>query len=258
MSTTTAYRLPPVIPAAIAGAWSVAIVAELTGRASLVHHDALIHSALPLYAALGLFVLAWQAMIAAMMLPSSLPMIRLFGAASASTERRGRTMASFLGGYALVWSGFGALAFLFDVVLHRLVDATPWLDDRPWLVAGTVIAAAGAFQFSSLKDRCLDQCRHPGAFLLSHYRRGIRQAFELGRDHGLFCLGCCWALMLMMFAAGLANLAWMGLLTAVMVYEKVGRHGRRLAPVVGVALLAWAALVLVHPAWLPRPISGIT
>ena len=121
-----------------------------------------------------------------------------------------------------------------------------------------MIAAAGAFQFSSLKDRCLDQCRHPAAFLLRHYRRGAGEAFRLGRDHGLFCLGCCWALMLLMFAAGVANLMWMGLLTAVMVYEKVGRHGRRLAPIVGAALLAWSAFVLVHPAWLPSAVSGIS
>jgi predicted metal-binding membrane protein len=252
------YRLPAVIPAAIAGAWCVAVVAQVSGNAALLHHDALIHASLPLWVALGLFLLAWQAMTAAMMLPSSLPMVRLFGAASAGVDSRGRTMAAFLAGYGAVWTAFGALAFCGDVALHRLVDATPGLAARPWLVGGVVIAGAGLFQFSSLKDRCIEECRHPAAMLLRRYRRGTAEAFRLGRDHGVFCLGCCWALMLLMFAAGVANLAWMGALTAVMVYEKVGRHGRRLATGVGVGLLAWSALVLAHPAWLPAAVAGIS
>lgn len=251
-------RLPRVVLVAIGGAWLLAIAAQVTGGAVLVHHDALIESGLPFSAALGLFLVAWQAMTAAMMLPSSLPMIRLFGAASAGVERRGRTLGALVGGYALVWTAFGAVAFFGDLGLHRLVDASPWLRERTWLVAGGVIAVAGLFQFSSLKDRCLDQCRHPAVYLLRHYRRGVREAFDLGWGHGLFCLGCCWALMLLMFAAGVANLVWMAILTAVMVSEKAGRQGRRLAPVVGVALLVWAGLVLAHPAWLPRALSGIT
>lgn len=251
------YRLPPLIPVAIAAAWLVALVAQVSGRAALLHHDALIEGSLPYGAALGIFVVAWQAMTTAMMLPSSLPMIRLFGAASAAVEHRGRAMTAFLGGYALVWAAFGAWAFTGDLALHRTVDATPWLSQRPWLVAGSIIAVAGAFQFTPLKDRCLSKCRHPAAYLVRHYRRGTRAAFGLGWGHGLFCLGCCWALMLLMFAAGVANLIWMAGLTAVMVYEKAGRRGRQLTPVVGVALLAWSALVFAHPAWLPHVVAGI-
>ena len=97
----------------------------------------------------------------------------------------------------------------------------------------------------------------PGAYLLRHYRRGTAEAFRTGREHGLFCLGCCWALMLVMFAAGVTNLVWMAGLAAVMAYEKTGRWGRQLTPVVGAALLAWAALVLAHPAWLPHGLAGI-
>jgi predicted metal-binding membrane protein len=119
-----------------------------------------------------------------------------------------------------------------------------------------VLALAGAFQFSSLKDACLRQCRHPGAYLLRHYRRGVREAFELGRGHGLFCVGCCWALMLVMFAAGVANLWWMAALTAVMVYEKTGSGGRRAVPTTGLALLLFATLVLAHPGWLPNVLGG--
>jgi predicted metal-binding membrane protein len=165
-------------------------------------------------------------------------------------------MAAFLAGYAVVWSAFGALAFSGDVVVHDVVDSTPWLAARPWLIAGGVLALAGAFQFSSLKDACLRQCRHPGAYLMRHYERGLGGAFRLGRGHGLFCLGCCWALMLVMFAAGVANLWWMAALTAVMVYEKTGTGGRRAVPVAGLILLGFAALTLAHPAWMPAVLGG--
>jgi predicted metal-binding membrane protein len=253
-----AGRLPTVVPAAIAAAWLVAVAAQASGDAAMVDHDRLGHSGLPPAAALGLFLLAWQLMVAAMMLPSSLPMLRLLRIASARQDRRGAVLASFLGGYALVWTVFGALAFTGDLALHRLVHHIPWLQARPWLLAGGVLAVAGAFQFSTLKDRCLDVCRHPAVYLQRHYRRGVGQAFRLGRGHGIFCLGCCWALMLLMFAAGMANLAWMAVLAALMAYEKAGRHGRRLAPVAGVALLALAALVLAHPTWLPAALPGAT
>lgn len=259
MTTTTVpvRRVPALVPGVIAVAWLLAVAAQASGQAAVVDHDALVEGGLPVWAALGLFLLAWPVMVAAMMLPSTLPMVRLFTVASRDQERRGTVLSVFLGGYVLVWTAFGALAFVGDVALHRLVEATPVLEEREWLVSGAVLALAGAFQFSSLKDRCLDACRHPGAYLLRHYRRGIGSAFRLGWAHGVFCLGCCWALMVVMFAAGVANLSWMAVLTAVMVYEKVGRHGRRLTPVIGVALLAWAGLVLVHPSWLPGPLAGV-
>jgi len=251
-------RIPRVVPAAIICAWALALGAQASGGAALLHHDKLLEGGLPLGTALLAFLLAWQVMVAAMMIPSTIPMLRLFTAVSTDQERPAAVLGAFIGGYALVWTVFGALGLLFDDGVHHVVDATPWLGGHPWLIAGAVLAGAGLFQFSSLKDRCVDQCRHPGAYLLRHYRRGPGQAFRLGWGHGLFCLGCCWALMLLMFAAGVANLVWMAMLTAVMVYEKAGRHGRRVTPAVGVALLAWSVVVLAHPAWLPQALSGIS
>jgi predicted metal-binding membrane protein len=240
-------RPPALVPLAIGIAWALAVLAELTGDGAKLHHDALIHSALPLWGALLLFLVSWQAMIAAMMLPSSLPMIALFQAVTASQPRRRAVMASFLGGYAAVWTAFGSAAFLGDAAFHRFVDRTPWLGARPWLIEAGVLALGGLFQFSSLKDRCLSVCRAPGPYLMQHYRRrGPAAALRLGTGHGLFCLGCCWALMLLMFAAGVANLWWMAALTAVMVYEKVGRHGDRITRPVGFALLALAATIVAH------------
>jgi predicted metal-binding membrane protein len=249
-------RLPLTVPAGIAICWAAPIAAELTGTGGRLHHDALIHGTLPPLVALCVSVAAWQVMIGAMMLPSSVPMIRLF-AATAPSEARAKTLSAFIGGYAIVWTAFGAAAFIFDAGVHQVVDANPWLGQHPWLIGGTTLAVAGAFQFSAVKDRCLDNCRHPAAFLLRHYRRGTAEAFRMGRGHGLFCLGCCWALMLLMFAAGISNLVWMAGLAAVMAYEKTGRRGRQLTPVVGAVLLAWAALVLAHPAWLPHAVAGI-
>jgi predicted metal-binding membrane protein len=258
MSTTgaTAHRLPVAVPVAIAAAWAVAVVAQASGKAALLHHDTLIEGNLPLWVALFLFLLAWQVMIAAMMLPSTLPMVRLFAAASTSQERPGETRVAFLAGYLVVWAAFGAFAFVGDMGLHRLVDVTPWLGARHWLIAGSVLLLAGAFQFSGVKDRCLSECRHPGAYLLAHYRRGVGEAFRLGRGHGLFCLGCCWALMLLLFAAGVANLWWMAALTAVMVYEKVGGHGARVTRPIGMLLLVLGLLVFLHPVWLPSALTA--
>jgi len=250
-------RLPLTVPAAILGAWALAVVAESTGKAQLLHHDALIQGNLPFLVALLLFLVAWQVMVAAMMLPSTLPMVRMFRVASAKQDRPGAVLAAFVGGYVVVWTVFGAAAFVGDLGLHRTVDALPWLQSRPWLVSGAILAVAGGFQFTDLKDRCLDKCRHPGVYLMRHYGRGVDTAFRIGRGHGLFCLGCCWALMLMMFAAGVANLPWMAVLTGVMFYEKAGQRGRAVTPYVGMALLAWAALVLVHPAWLPHAVAGV-
>ncbi|MBV8728014.1 MAG: DUF2182 domain-containing protein [Candidatus Eremiobacteraeota bacterium] len=251
-------RISPLILAAIAGAWLLAIVAQISGSGKLIHHDTLIEGGLPIWVALILFVLAWQAMIAAMMLPSSLPLMRMFATTSANQSDRGVVMAAFLGGYVAVWTLFGIAAFSGDIVVHRLVDRWAWLAAHPWLIAAGVLALAGAFQFSKLKDACLTKCRLPGLYLMQHYRRGAPAAFTLGRNHGLFCVGCCWALMLVSFAAGFANLWWMAALTALMVYEKIGLHGKRIVPIVGIVLIAWAALIIAHPVWLPRALSGIS
>ena len=240
--------VPPVIVAAIAVAWAAAIGAEITGTAQLVHHDALAHSDLPLIAALGIFVVAWQLMIVAMMLPSSLPLIRLFRVAAANQPSPAVATIGLLLGYAAVWTAFGVVAFLGDLGLHRLVHGWAWLEARPQVIAGSVLLLAGAFQFSSLKERCLRECRHPGPFLLQHYGRGVEAAFRLGKAHGLFCLGCCWALMLVGFAAGVANLWWMAALTALMVFEKTGRGGERGVAPIGAGLIALGVLTFMAPA----------
>ena len=234
----------PVVAMAIAGAWLIAVVAQSTGNAALLHHHALVEGSAPLWVAVPLFLVTWQVMIVAMMLPASLPTIRVVEAATGMLARPRRARATFLGAFAVIWTVFGLLAFMGDVVLHHLVDATPWLATRPWLIEASVVALAGAYQFAPLKRRELAACRHPASLLptTAPPRRGF---FQLGFDHGLTCLGSSWALMLLMFAEGFANLWWMVALTAVMVYETTGRYGRRAASAVGVLLLLFAAVVLL-------------
>ncbi len=242
-------HLPRPILVGIAAAWVAAIAAQAAGAAALVHHDALILDDEPPLAVAALAaLLAWQVMIAAMMLPSSLPLVRLYARASQRAPRRGRSMAAFIGGYAAVWSAFGLAAFGADAGLHAAVDASPWLERHDWWIGGSVLALAGAFQFTSLKDACLDKCRHPGQFLMRYYERGPGGGFRLGARHGLFCVGCCWALMLVLFAAGVASVLWMALLTAVMIHEKTRPAGARAVPVTGVALLAAASVALGYSA----------
>jgi predicted metal-binding membrane protein len=242
---TPTRRVPKVIVAAIATAWAVAIALDLSGAGYVLHHDVLIEGALPFVGGLTLFIVAWQLMIVAMMLPSSLPLVRMFRVVSVRQAHPRQALIGLLGGYAAVWTGFGVAAFVVDIGVHRTVDAVPWLQARPQLIAASALLLAGVFQFTDLKDRCLRECRHPGPFLMTRYRRGRGAAVGLGISHGLFCLGCCWALMLVGFAAGVANLWWMAALTAVMVYEKTARDGQRIVTPVGLALLAAGLLVLL-------------
>lgn len=256
-SAARSTPLPMVIPATIAAAWVLAVLAQFSGWGRLLHHDTLIERGPPPGIALSLFVAAWLVMIAAMMLPSSLPMIRMFAFASAKQPRPALVFGAFLAGYAAVWTAFGIAAFAGDAAIHASVDRIAWLSAHPWTIAGAVLAIAGIFQFTPLKDACLRACRLPGNFLMHHYRRGTRAAFQLGYRHGLFCAGCCWALMLMSFAAGFASLWWMAALTALMVYEKTARRGHAAVPIAGAVLLLWSVLVFVHPWWLPAAFSGI-
>lgn len=233
----------PVVPIAIGGAWLIALLAQATGDAHLLHHHALIEGGPPLWMAAPISLMAWQVMIAAMMLPASLPAIRQFGLGAAVAARPNRSLAAFLAPYAGLWTIFGLLAFMGDVVLHHVVDATPWLAAHPWLIEAGVLALAGTYQLTPLKRRNLEACRHPAG--VAPAPQGRRGSFELGLDHGLACLGSSGALMLLMFAEGFANLWWMVALTAVMVYEATGRFGQRAAVAVGVGLLVFSAGILI-------------
>jgi predicted metal-binding membrane protein len=235
----------------VAAAWALALLAVWTHQQYLINHDYLLtESGLPWLAALLLFLACWQVMTAAMMLPSSLPMVSLLARACRREAHPHRTMGAFLAGYAAVWTAFAIAAFLGDTLIHALVNGWPALARHPWLIGATTFALAGAFQFSPLKTRCLKMCRSPLGFFARFYHRGVGQAWRLGLQHGKFCLGCCWALMLVMFGIGVGSVVWMAALSGVMVIEKVLPGGQRLSPLIGVFLFVLAGLWLLHPSWL--------
>ncbi|HEV8252174.1 MAG TPA: DUF2182 domain-containing protein [Candidatus Limnocylindria bacterium] len=219
----------------VALGWMLAIGSQLSGTAALLHHHALIEDGPPLWIAIPVSLIGWQVMLAAMMLPASLPTIHVV-ADSLRDAPRWRTQLQFLGAFALAWTTFGLFAFMGDFVLHHIVDATPWLGARPWLIEGGVLGLAGGYQLSPMKRQMLNACRHPTTLLAAGADHP--GSLALGMRHGLDCLGSSWALMLLMFAEGFANLWWMAALTAVMVYEATNHHGQRVAIAVGLVLLA--------------------
>ena len=230
----------------IAAAWALAVALALGGQTRLLAHESLLDGPRSWPAALLLFLLAWQLMTVGMMLPSSLPVLRVFRLVSRAQHHPGRGLAGFLLGYALVWTGFALAAFAGDTLVHAAVERWRWLEERPWLLTGGALLLAGAYQFSPLKDRCLSACRHPVTVVRRYYARGFGGGWRLGLRHGRDCLGCCWGLMLLMFGVGVGNLAWMAALTGVMVAEKTLPFGRRLVPVIGLTLIGLGLTVLTH------------
>lgn len=193
------------------------------------------------------FILGWVVMTAAMMLPTSLPLFTLFWQMQRGRPQAGRATGALAAGYLGVWLLFGAGLFAGDWGLHQLVEAVPALAARAWAISGGVLLAAGVYQFTPLKYHCLDKCRSPLSFIAGHWhgRSPLREALRLGAHHGLFCLGCCWSLMLVMFAVGAGSLAWMFGLGVVMAVEKNAPWGRRVAAPLGIALIAAGAGLLL-------------
>lgn len=234
-------------------AWGIAIASwaamlgllAVGGTEVLAHHAILESTSVALPMALLLFIASWQLMTGAMMLPSSLPVVAVFSRLASRQAAPRRAFGAFLAGYFVVWTAFALVALGGDAALHVLVDRWPWLAERPWLITGSVLVAAGVFQLSPLKERCLTECRNPLEFVWRRYRPGARGAWRLGVAHGIFCFGCCWALMLVMFALGVGSLVLMAALTGVMVLEKTTRFGARLVSPVAWGLIALGGVVLL-------------
>lgn len=250
VTVSTAVRLrrdPGTILWAVAGGcWLLVLGLIIVGDINVADHYTVIEeSTLPWPLLLVAFIGAWLVMVGAMMLPTTVPMVRLFTVVSARAQHAGSARAIFLAAYLTVWTGFALVALGGDVGLHLLLEEWHWLHERKGLVLAGALALAGLVQFSPLKERCLTLCQDPKAFLYQHYRRGAGGAWSVGFRHGLSCLGCCWGLMLVMFATGVGSLAWMAGLTVVMVAEKTTRWGTRLVAPVGIVLLLAAAAIAV-------------
>jgi predicted metal-binding membrane protein len=202
----------------------------------------------------ALYAGAWLLMVAAMMLPTTLPLLQTFRRLTAQREDRDALLAHLLAGYFAVWATFGVLVHALDAGVHAAASRNGWLALHGWAVGAAILALAGLFQFSRLKYACLDRCRSPLTFVSEHWRGGNarRDSFRLGVYHGIFCVGCCWSLMVVMFVVGTASIGWMLGLAALMALEKNLPAGRFVARPLGVALLLWSLLIVVAEShWLP-------
>ena len=199
----------------------------------------------------GVYVAGWVLMTAAMMLPTTLPLLEIFRRLTRERADRTQLVVLLISGYLAVWLAFGVAAHLFDFGLHEVFEESEWLQGNAWVFGAGPLILAGAFQFTSMKYRCLDKCRAPLSFVMEHWRGADTrlQAFRLGAHHGLFCVGCCWALMFLMFAVGTGSVGWMLALGAVMALEKNTPWGRKLSAPLGILLLACGVLIALDHSW---------
>ena len=201
----------------------------------------------------------WGAMTFAMMLPSAAPMIFTYAEIADTAARKGERIVSpfvLAGGYSIVWLGFAAAAAVAQVAF----TGAAWLDagmaSASGLFSGALFITAGVYQFSALKHTCLTQCQRPFPFFFTHWETTARGVFRLGFKQGLYCLGCCWAMMLLMFAVGVMNVVWMVGLGMVMTIEKM-LAGRRFTYALGAALIAIGAISIICAAAAHWPMRAL-
>ena len=196
---------------------------------------------------LELFVM-WAVMMVGMMLPSAAPVILLvLGVYRRRDDRHTRlNSALFVGGYFLVWTMFSLAAAAGQVALHRAALLSADMTARSGALTAVILIITGVYQWVPMKNACLAHCRSPLAFLSHHWREGLYGAVRMGFFHGLFCVGCCWALMALLFVAGVMNLLWVAAIALFVLVEKVSRQGLFVGRVAGGLLIIWGTYVLVH------------
>ncbi len=188
-----------------------------------------------------LYIVLWGVMMVAMMLPAMTPIVGLFGTIAKRKREQGLPFTPawvFLAGYVTLWTLTGILGYAADIAIQSLPAQFPALRWYGMVIGGLTLIGAGIYQLTPLKYLCLSQCRSPLGFLLERWRDGYRGAFRMGVQHGLYCLGCCWSLMVVLFVVGTMNVVWMGLLSAVIFAEKIGPYGVELGKASGIVLIA--------------------
>jgi predicted metal-binding membrane protein len=195
----------------------------------------------------ALFVM-WTVMMVGMMLPSATPLILLILGVYRRRDDRHTRLNSvlFVGGYLLAWTAFSLAAASGQILLHRAALLSAAMVARSGFLGAGILIIAGLYQLLPVKNACLAHCRSPLTFLTHHWREGPGGAIYMGFFHGLFCVGCCWALMALLFVAGVMNLLWVAAIAAFVLVEKVTRQGLLLGRVAGVLLILWGAFVLAH------------
>ena len=199
----------------------------------------------PAYAVL-MFVM-WWVMMVAMMLPSATPMVLLFTAINRKRENSSSPFVPtsiFASAYLIVWAGFSLAAVAAQWALERSALLTPMLTSASVFLGGVLLLAAGAYQLTPLKRACLKHCRSPLHFILTRWRSGAKGAFRMGIEHGVYCVGCCWFLMGLLFFGGIMNLYWILGLAVFVMLEKTVPVGHWVEYTVGIALIVWGIAVL--------------
>jgi predicted metal-binding membrane protein len=179
-----------------------------------------------------------------MMLPSAAPVVLLAAAIDSRNGAGHRRSTLFASGYLLVWFGFSLLATALQWALDTagLLSESMAISSR--LIVGAVLVSAGIYQWTPLKQACLRACRSPFELLIRYWGKGSRGAIVAGMRHGLFCLGCCWMLMALLFVGGLMNLAWIGGIALLVLAEKMLPWGGRMSQIAGAVLVAWGVAAL--------------
>jgi predicted metal-binding membrane protein len=192
--------------------------------------------------ALGPFLGTWTVMMAAMMLPSATPMILLHRLGADGRLRTQLWSAAFVAGYLVVWASVGIVVWGAGMAANSIVTQ----EERAVAVAA-ILLVAGVYQFTPLKSTCLRACRTPADFLLTHWHRGLSGQLRLGIEHGLYCLGCCWALMALFVGVGAMSLVWAVGIALVVLVEKLRAEGVAFGRIAGALLIAAAVIVLARP-----------
>jgi len=190
----------------------------------------------------------WWVMMPAMMLPSAAPMILTFATVNRRKRERGQSYAPtmvFTSGYLIAWGLFGVFATLADWALERAALISPMTGRLTPILGAIVVIAAGIYQLTPLKSVCLTHCRSPFDFVLNHWRDGPSGALRMGLEHGLYCLGCCWFLMALMFTAGIMSVLWTAVIAVFILLEKLLPAGTWIARAGGVAMLGAGVYLLV-------------
>lgn len=195
-----------------------------------------------------LMFVMWAVMMMAMMAPTAAPMILVFATVTRKRKEQQRPFVPtgvFLSGYVAIWSGFALVATLANWGLHTGGLLSSMVGSAAPVVGGSLLIAAGIFQWSRLKYLCLTHCRSPIGFLMSEWREGPKGALIMGLRHGAFCLGCCWLLMALLFVLGVMNLLWIAALSAFVLIEKIAPAGRWVSRSTGLLLVLWGLWTIV-------------
>jgi predicted metal-binding membrane protein len=190
----------------------------------------------------------WAVMMIGMMAPATAPMLLLIAAVH---QKRGRErswppVAMFALGYAAIWIAAGVIAAMGQWGMHNLALLSAEMAASSPRLAASILIVAGVYQLTALKHRCLVHCRSPLGFLMTNWRSGTLGAFQMGSRHGVYCLGCCWALMSVLFSVGIMNLVWIAVLTAFVLVEKIGPKGTMSARMGGLGLIVFGVVILTR------------